>query len=259
VGAPTSFPGGSLTGSGLPPSSSLAPSSGNRQIVQSAQLALSARPSRIDSVAQQVFEVVGAQNGVVNSSNVTAANNATGYAQFELSVPSANLGQTMAALSRLRGASVLSRTDDTQDVTGQLGGDGRRLADARALRTSLLRELAIATTTTAIDSLHAQIRDANASIASDLATLRSMHRQVDFSNISVTINASMVPGHPVAPGGGFTIGKAAHDAGRVLVVAAGVALITLAVLVPVGMLVALGLWLAYAIRRRRREQALDLV
>jgi len=39
----------------------------------------------------------------------------------------------------------------------------------------------------------------------------------------------------------------------------GVALITLAVLVPVGMLVALGLWLAYAIRRRRREQALDLV
>ena len=206
-----------------------------------------------------MFDVVGTENGVVNSSNVTAANNSTGYAEFELSVPSANLGQTMAALSRLRGASVLSRTDATQDVTGQLGGAGRRLADARELRTSLLRKLEIATTTAAIDSLDAQIRDANASIARDLATLRAMHRQVDFSSISVTINAALAPGHPVAHSGGFTIGRAAHDAGRVLVVAAGVALITLAVLVPVGMLVALGLWLAYAIRRRRREQALDLV
>jgi hypothetical protein len=45
----------------------------------------------------------------------------------------------------------------------------------------------------------------------------------------------------------------------VLVVAAGVALITLAVLVPLGMVVALVLWVAFAIRRRRRDQALDLV
>jgi hypothetical protein len=206
-----------------------------------------------------VFDVVGTQHGVVNRSNVTAANNSTGYAEFELSVPSANLGQTMAALSRLSGASVLSRTDASQDVTGQLGGAGRRLADARELRTSLLRKLQIATTTAAIDSLDAQIRDVDASIARDQATLRAMHRQVDFSSIQVTINAALAPGHPVAHGGGFTIGRAAHDAGRVLVVAAGVALITLAVLVPVGMLVALGLWLAYTIRRRRREQALDLV
>ena len=76
----------------------------------------------------------------------------------------------MAALSRLHGAAVVSRTDASQDVTGQLGGAGRRLAEARALRTSLLRQLAAATTTTAIDSLKAQIRDADASISSDLAT-----------------------------------------------------------------------------------------
>ena len=53
--------------------------------------------------------------------------------------------------------------------------------------------------------------------------------------------------------------QGAHDAGRVLVVAAGVALIALAVLVPVGLVVGLALWVAFAIRRRRREQALDLV
>jgi hypothetical protein len=109
-----------------------------------------------------------------------------------------------------------------------------------------------------VDSLKAQIRDADASIASDEATLHSLHRQVAYSRIAVSINAAMAPGHPVS-GGGFTLGKAAHDAGRVLVVAAGVALIALAVLVPLGLVIGLLAWIGYALRRRRREQALDLV
>jgi hypothetical protein len=235
------------------------PQTSGRQIVQSAQLSLSTKPSNVDGVAQQVFNVIAAQNGVVKSSQVTAANRANGYAQFELSVPSANLGQTMAALSRLQGASVVSRTDSTQDITQSIGGVGMRLADARALHAALVRKLAAATTTAEIDSLNAQIGAVEARIARLGASLRSLHRQVNFSNISVTVNAAMVPGHPVSKGGGFTLGKAAHDAGRVLVVAAGVALITLAVLVPLGMVVALVLWVAFAIRRRRRDQALDLV
>ncbi|HEY3725928.1 MAG TPA: DUF4349 domain-containing protein [Solirubrobacteraceae bacterium] len=235
------------------------PPTGGRQVVQSAQLSLSTRPNRVDDVAQQVFDVVSVQDGVVENSNVTATNSSSGYAQFQLSVPSANLQQTMSALSRLRGASVVSRTDSSQDITGQVGGAGRRLADARALRTALLRKLAAATTTSDIDSLKAQIRDAEASIASDQSTLRSLHRKVDNTQIAVTINAASAPGHPAASGSGFTIGKAGHDAGRVLVIAAGVALIALAVLVPLSLLGAIGLWIAGAVRRRRREQVLDLV
>jgi uncharacterized membrane protein (Fun14 family) len=243
------------------PSAASAPSppTRGRQVVQSAQLSLSTRPSQVDDVAQQVFDVVSAQNGVVENSTVTASSGVSGYAQFQLSVPSSNLQQTMSALSRLHGASVVSRTDASQDITGQAGGAGRRLADARALRTSLLRQLANATTQSQVNSLKAQIRDAEASISSDLSTLRSLHRQVDNSKISVTVNAAMAPGHAGSGGGGFTIGKAAHDAGRVLVVVAGVALIALAVLVPLSLVVALGLWLAALVRRRRREQALDMM
>ena len=44
-------------------------------------------------------------------------------------------------------------------------------------------------------------------------------------------------------GGSFTLGRAAHDAGRVLTVGAGVALIALAVLVPVGLVAALAWWI----------------
>jgi hypothetical protein len=45
----------------------------------------------------------------------------------------------------------------------------------------------------------------------------------------------------------------------VLTVAAGVALIGLAALVPVALVGALAWWIASSVRRRRREQALDLV
>jgi Domain of unknown function (DUF4349) len=235
------------------------PTGTGRQIIQSAQVSLSTRPKNVDTVSQEVFDVVSTQNGVVNSSNITATNNANGYAQFELSVPSTNLEQTMSALSRLRGASVVSRTDATQDVTAQVGGAGRRLSEARALRTSLLKQLAAATTTTAVDSLKIQLRDVDAAISRDLASLNSLHNQVNMSKISVTINATPILVHPVAKGSSFTLGKAAHDAGRVLVFTAGAALIALAVLVPLALLAALIGWAAYAIRRRRREQALDLV
>jgi hypothetical protein len=225
-------------------------------VVQSAQLELAAAPNKIDDVAQQVYNVMGALNGIVVNSTVTQGG-AGGYAQFQLSIPSDSLGQAMSRLSSLNGAQVVSRTDATQDITDQYGAAQRRLADARALRTSLLKQLADATTTDQVNSLKAQIRDAEASISSDQATLNRLNHQVGFSQLSLEINAHSAPAPLSHGGGGFGIGRAAHVAGRVLTVAAGVALITLAALTPIALLVALGLWIGSALRRRRREQALD--
>jgi hypothetical protein len=241
--------------SGSAPFGTLQPPNNGRKITQSAQLSLSAPPNRIDDVAQQVFEVAGAQNAIVNSSEVTATGGPDGYAQFQLSVPSSNLGQTMKQLSQLKYASVVSRTDTTQDVNNQFVSANHRLADAQALRTSLLKQLANAVTQAQIDSLNAQIHDAEATIGGIQAQLRGLNHQVDFSQVTVSINAGAIP-VPVNHSG-FTLGKAAHDAGRVLTVAAGVALIVLAALVPLGLLIALAWWIAIAIRRRQREQALD--
>jgi Domain of unknown function (DUF4349) len=238
------------------------PNPGKRQVVQSAQLTLAVTPKRIDDVSQEVFDVIGQEKGYVNGSNVTSGGS-DGNAFFQLSVPSSNLPATLAALSELKGAHVLSRTDNTNDITGQVGGAGQRLAEARALRRSLLKQLANATTTAQVTSIQARLHDANASIASDLSTLRGLQRQVAYSNITLRIQSTTAP-PPVGRVGsshssGFTIGKAAHDAGRVLVVVAGVALIALAVMVPVGLVAALLAWVGFAVRRRRRDQALDLV
>jgi hypothetical protein len=234
------------------------PPANGRKIVQSAQLQLTAPATRIDQVAQEAFNVVGVENGVVNHSAVTATGGSDGYAEFDLSVPSSKLADTMTRLTSLRYASVASRTDASQDVNNQYVSDVRRLADARALRTSLLKQLANAVTQIQIDSLKAQIRDAEGSISRAESTLGSLQHRIGFSQISVTINAGAVPvPHKPSSSGGFTLDKAVHDAGRVLTVAAGVALIALAALVPVGLVAALGLWIGLALRRRRREQALD--
>lgn len=233
------------------------PPANGRKIIQSSQLALAAPPTKIDAVAQQVFNVIGAQSGIVNHSSVTASNTPGAYAEFQLSVPSQNLPQTMALLSRLRYASVSSRTDNTQDVNNQSVGDNRAVDEDKAKRTALLRQLANAVTTQQIDSITAQIHDINAKLAADESTLNSLNHAIAYSQIQLTINAaSALPA--THHHGGFTLGKAAHDAGRVLTVAAGVALITLAAMVPVGLLAVLAWWIGTTVRRRRREQALDL-
>ena len=230
---------------------------GNRQVVQSAQLALSTAPRNIDGVAQQVFDVVGAAKGVVSSSHVTSTGDAASSADFQLSIPGPALAQTLTQLSQLRGAHVISRSDSSSDITGQVGGAGRRLAADRALQRSLLRQLAAAVTTEAVTALRAQLRNADAAIGRDQAALAGLHRQVQYSSVAVTISAAVAPGtRPPRHGGGLSFGRAAHDAGRVLVVAAGVALIALAVLVPVGLLAAVALWVGLAARHRRREAAL---
>ncbi len=171
-----------------------APILSGRKVIQGSHLSLSTTSKRVDQVAQEVFNVIGQQKGIVKSSQVTANGGHGGYAQFQLSVPDGNLAATMAALSNLQYAQVASRTDTTQDVTNQFRVDQRRLADDRALRTALLKQLASAVTQAQIDSLNARIHDAAAAITSDENALHAINRSVGYSQIYVTINAGAVAG-----------------------------------------------------------------
>jgi Domain of unknown function (DUF4349) len=248
----------SAAGSALSVPPTVQPPTTGRKVVQGAQLNLSTSPNRIDDVAQEIYKVVGQANGIVENSSVTQGGPGAG-ANFQLSLPSGGLAQTMSQLSSLNYAQVVSRTDSSQDITDQYGAATRALADARALRTSLLKQLANATTTEQVDSLNAQIHDAEASISSDQATVNRLNHSVNYSEVYVAVAAKPVAAPASHGGGGFTIGRAAHDAGRVLTVAAGVALIAIAALTPVALVIALVWWVGSALRRRRREQALDSV
>lgn len=253
--APANGAASASAGAGAP-----APQPNGRKVVQSAELALTTSPAHVDDVAQELFNVVGSERGIVGSSSVTATGGPDGYAHFSLSIPSANVTDTMTRLSQLRYASVASRTDTTRDINGSYVSAGRRLADAQALRTALLKQLAAATTSAQVASLQGRIRDADAQISKWQSQLSYLNHQVNFSQVTVNVSAGPITPVPVhhQAAGGFTLTRALHDAGRVLTVAAGVAVITLAVLVPVSLVGGLAWWAAAAVRRRRREQALDL-
>lgn len=227
-----------------------------RKQVQSSQLTLGAPPSRIEDVSRQVLVVVRKYNGYVNNSTITATGGPIGYAEFQLTVPSANLALALGDLSTISGSQVLSRTDNTNDVTDQFGSANSQLSQAQARRTSLLRQLQNATTQTQISAIQQQLSDVNRQISSAQATLRSLNHQISFSQISLTIQAGGPI--PVHSSGGFTIHKAIHIAGSVVTFLIGVALIALAVAIPIGIVGALGWWIWTALRRRRREHALDL-
>ena len=259
-----STPAGSLATSGAAVNlTAQAPVAPGAKQIQSAQISLTTPNDHVDQVAQEVFQVVGDEHGTVQSSHITAASRGEGggYASFSLSIPTSNLQATMTALSRLHFAAVQSRTDNSQNVSHQYNSDQRQLADAKALRTSLLKQLANAVTTQQIDSIKAQLKLAEQQISSWQSTLGSLEHRIGYSNVSVQINQNGLPYYPVlrhhAASTGFTIARAGHDALHVLVVSAGVALIALAVMIPVGLVAALLIWLWVWLRQRRREHALD--
>jgi hypothetical protein len=233
-----------------------APVTNGRHIVQSAQLTLSAPQARIATVAQELFSVVGAEAGIVKHSSVTSGS--SGYASFTLSIPTANLSTTLTRLTQLRYAQVSSSTESSTDVNSQYLDDARALTDAKALRTSLLKQLEAAGTTAEIDSLKAQIQDAESTIAADETKVNTLNGRISYTSVGVQINAgAALPGPPKPSDHGFTFHRAAHDALRVLIDVGGGALIALAVLLPLAVLLGLGTWLTLGWRRRGRERALD--
>jgi hypothetical protein len=234
------------------------PALSGQKIVQSSELTLTAPSDRINEVAQELFDTVGAEQGFVKHSSVTSGSG--GSASFSLSIPTANLSAALSRLTALRYSRVSSSTESTTDVTSSYQDDQRALADAKALHTSLLKQLAAAYTSEQVDSLNAQIKDDETAITADEKSLTALQGRISYTSVSVEIDAGSIavpPGTPVGGGGGFSLHKAGHDAVRVLVVVAGVALIALAVLLPLTLLVAFIAWAGFGWRRRRRESMLD--
>jgi hypothetical protein len=165
------------------------------------------------------------------------------------------LGDALADLSGL--AEVRSRSENTLDITAPFVSARERLRDARAEAEGLLRQLSAADTDTERASVKAQLRIVRGRIAAFRSQVDRLERRADFSRVSLQIVTGDQASIPGAGGGDWTIGDAIHDAGRVLAVAAGVALVAAALMLPVALLGG-GAWAARRIYLRRvREQTLS--
>jgi hypothetical protein len=222
-----------------------------RSVERSAELVLATRPQGIDRAASEIIRVTDELGGYVVSSTVSS--NSSG--QFELRVPERKLQTALSRLSRV--AKVRERTQSARDITGAVVSVRERLKDARTERRSLLRQLAAATTTNQTASIRARLRLVSGQIAAAKRDLSHVKSRATRSTIAVTLLADRSRSDDGAAG--WTPGDALDDAMRILEVTAGVLLVGLALLLPLG-LVALLVWLATRqAAQRRRERGLDAV
>jgi hypothetical protein len=213
-------------------------------------MTIATAPARVDQVASAAAAVATDLGGYVSSSSVTNGQNAS----LELRVPGERLDPAVSRLSRLGRVRDLQRS--TLDITGELTTARQQVADLRAERRSLLRRLAHAGTARIADHARARLAAVTRRLNGARGRVRAVHARADLASLSLTIagerrDGATGPHHPWTPG------DALHDAGRVLEVAAGIALVALAVAAPFALLAVLAWLAARTLGRRRRERLLD--
>jgi len=225
-----------------------------RKVERAVDLSLRVGPGKLQDASDGVVRVTQGVGGYVQDSQVSAQGS-TGSADFTLRVPTAQLDEAIAKLSKLGHVSTLNQSSN--DITASFTSVGEKLSDARAERKALVRALSKAQTSGEIASLRERIRTNRSELASLKGQLNRLRGKADQATILVTVESQRGVVAPGGTGGGWTPGDAARDALRVLEVAAGVVIVAAAALVPLGLVVLLAVLIGRSTRRRRREHALD--
>jgi hypothetical protein len=228
---------------------------GHRDIERSTYITLGTKPGEVSSAAAKIFEAVHAVDGVVLHSKVQSGSAGATGAYFDLLIPSRKLDDALSSFSQI--AEVRERHDATNDITAPTVGAAEELRDSNAAIEGLLKELGDAETGAERESVEARLREERGRHAAIRARLDNLDRRASMSEVTVRIVTDHGAGvTPAGKGGSWGIGDALHDAGHILTIAAGVALIGLAILGPIALIV-LALWLANRFRLRRlRERTL---
>jgi hypothetical protein len=229
-------------------SQKIAPGTENRKLDRDAQLDLSAQPEDVREVTDEVISITRSLDGIVASSQVRETPEGASSA-LELTIPTRNLDAALDRMTDL--ADVDSLNETATDITRPVVSAKDELRDAEARRRELLQALGNTTTEAEADALELRIADARREIARAEAAYERLTAKARLSELAVTVQSD------TAASEHRDLGDWLDDAVDVLRTVAGVLLVTLAVVVPIGLIVALVALLTARVRRRRRESALD--
>jgi hypothetical protein len=219
----------------------------DREVESSASLSLSADGDEFEEVADGVVEITDRYKGFVVSSDESTSGE-TSRASFELEIPSDRLSEALADLSEL--AHVEARTEETLDITAPTVTARQRLTDARAEVDALLGQLADADTPKETVRIRDRLAIARAEVAAAKEELQQLARRANYSDVRVTVTSD---------GGGdgeWGADDAVEDIGDALSTVGGITLIAAAILLPLGLAVALAVFASRRSVRRGRERAL---
>jgi Domain of unknown function (DUF4349) len=219
-----------------------------RKVERDVQMTLAAPADEVQDVTNDAIDIVRSHRGIVESSNSSATDDRAS-ATLQLLVPTRNLDSAIGQLSDL--ADVKSLSEGALDITRPFLDAKDRLADLRAEREGIRNQLEDAETQEEIDQLKDRLEAVNSQIAQANADFENVKRRANLSNVTLEISSRG------ADGGDWSLEDAVDDAGDVLRVGAGVALVTAAVVLPIALIAALVWFLVSASRNRAREKTLD--
>jgi len=240
--------GGTQNSAPVPEGSASA--AGNRVVERWSKVFIGAPAADVPAVASEVLAVADGNDGIVMSSTVREGDEAgdnLADANFELLIPSGRVGEAVESFSSL--GDVISRRDSTDDITDLTTKSKGRARESRARAEGLLAQLAEVTTDAGRKAIESELRQERRELTRLRARLDRLGKRARLSRVSVRI-----VGDGASSGARWGIGDALDVAGHALAVAAGVAIIGLAVIGPIALLVLLA-WLArrawLALSRRR--------
>lgn len=218
-----------------------------RKIERSGFLTLAAPAAEIEDVADAVVRTTDQFGGYVVTSNVTGGAASSARASFDLQLPTSRFTEALAAYSKL--AHVRARNQGTQDITSQFDRNRRRLSELEAERRGLLRQLSASTTTGQTSEIRQRLRDVGGKIESVRTRRASLVNRVEFVRLALNIDVGRGAAKADGP-----FDKAFDRGGDVLAAVLSGLLVALAVLMPLGLILAAG-WLVASRRTRRHRTA----
>jgi hypothetical protein len=229
-------------------------STGGRAVLSNASLTLTTRPGEVETTTDRAIRITDTLGGYVQTSS-TSLRGSTASAELTLKLPSDKLDSGIAQLSKL--GHVASRSQQAEDVTDQRDSLEAAVRDARADREGLRTRLSKAATDKERSRLRALLDRATRRVTARERGVAQLNQAVSYATVDLSIEGTRKAAAAPVPGGRWTPGDAVKDAGRVLEVIAGVLVIGLAILLPLGILAGLGAYANRGLTRRRRERALE--
>jgi hypothetical protein len=246
----TSFAGATHGAAGSASTPALAPAPA-RLVHHSSSLVLTTPAASLQHVANAVISDTEAQRGVVASSNVSLAGTAS-TASFSLRVPTPRLAPLISALTSLAG--VRSFSQQTNDITLRYDRETSLLTRERAEKTRLLAQIAAATTSAEATMLRHQLGGLEQRIAVRRHLIAVAQSSAATAHLAVNVLAVAPRRHRSGAAG--AIGGAFGTALRELSALLAIALVVLAIVLPVGLTTLALWWAATLVRQRARERAL---
>ena len=247
--SPPLRPGAGEEAATIEPAGAPALGEDRRRVERDAQLTLAAEADEVPEIAGAAIDVVEGYGGVVRSSQVRGDDDSAS-ATLALAIPTRRLDAALADLSDL--AEVRSRSEGSLDITRPFVSAREVLAGLRAERESVLARLEAADTAEEARELRLRLDVLNRDIARARSDVERLVRRSRLAEVSLQIAS-----HGAEQRGGWGLEDAVDDAGRVLTVIAGVALVSAAVLLPIALLAAIAVLVGRAALGRARERALD--